>query len=59
MASDLASLNQKLLADCRSDESRMISGQTECIGARLLTEKEHLSPLAAEPFDLAGQLSAC
>ncbi len=53
MASDLASLNQKLLADCRSDESRMISGQTECIGARLLTEKEHLSPLAAEPFDLA------
>jgi hypothetical protein len=31
----------------------MISGQTECVGTRLLTEKQHLLPLAAEPFDLA------
>ena len=53
VAVDLASLNRKLLADCRADESRMISGQTECVGARLLTEKQHLLPLAAEPFDLA------
>ncbi len=53
VGADLASLNRKLLADCRADESRMISGQTECVGARLLTEKEHLLPLAAEPFDLA------
>jgi hypothetical protein len=39
--------------DCRADESRIVSGQTECVGTRLLTEKEHLRPLAAEPFDLA------
>jgi hypothetical protein len=26
VAADLASLNRKLLADCRADESRMISG---------------------------------
>jgi len=52
-ASDLEALNRKLLADCRADESRILSGQTECVGTRLLTEKEHLLPLAAEPFDLA------
>ena len=46
-------LNRNLLADCRADESRMISGQTERVGARLLTEKQHLLPLAAETFDLA------
>ena len=27
--------------------------RTECVGTRLLTEKEHLLPLAAEDFDLA------
>ncbi len=53
VASDLVSLNRKLLGDCRSDESRTISGQAECVGTRLLAEKEHLLPLAAEPFDLA------
>ena len=52
-AKDLAELNRKLLADCRADESRMIAGQTERVGARLLIEKEHLLPLASEPFDLA------
>jgi transposase len=53
VAKDLEELNRKLLADCRANESRMISGQTERVGARLLIEKEHLLPLAAEPFDLA------
>jgi len=53
VARDLAALNRKLLGDCRSDESRMISGHTECVGTRLLAEKEHLLPLAAELFDLA------
>src|ERR1700731_2405857 len=53
VASDLAALNRKLLEDCRADEGRIMSGQTECVGTRLLTEKEHLLPLAAEPFDLA------
>jgi transposase len=53
VAKDLEELNRKLLADCRADESRMIAGQTERVGARLLIETEHLLPLAAEPFDLA------
>jgi hypothetical protein len=52
VAADLAALNRKLLADCRTDEGRMISGQTECVGARLLRAKQHLLPSAAEPFDL-------
>src|SRR5271170_6653215 len=53
VAADLQALNRKLLEDCRADEGRIMSGQTECVGTRLLTEKEHLLPLAAEPFDLA------
>jgi len=52
-ARDLETLNRKLLEDCRADESRIISGQSERVGVRLLAEREHLSPLAAEPFDLA------
>jgi hypothetical protein len=40
VAADLAALNRKLLADCRADESRMISGQTECVGAKRLTEND-------------------
>jgi len=53
VASDLAALNRKLLEDCRADESRVVSGQAERIGVRLLAEREHLLPLAAEAFDLA------
>jgi hypothetical protein len=53
VACDLQALNRKLLEDCRADEGRIMSGQSECVGTRLLTEKEHLLPLVAEPFDLA------
>jgi len=53
VAAGLAALNRKLLEDCRADESRIVSGQTECVGARLLIEKEHLLPLATDVFDLA------
>jgi hypothetical protein len=53
VASDLVSLNRKLLEDCRADESRIIAGKAERVGTRLLTEKEHLLPLAIDPFDLA------
>ena len=52
-ANDLAELNAKLLADCRHDESRILSGRTESVGTLLLTEKEHLRPLPVEGFDLA------
>jgi len=53
VAADLAALNRKLHDDCRSDESRIVSGSTETVGTRLLAEKEHLLPLAADVFDLA------
>jgi transposase len=53
VATDLQVLNCKLLEDCRADESRIVSGQTECIGTRLLIEKEHLLPLATDMSDLA------
>lgn len=53
VASDLAELNAKLLADCHHDEKRMIAGRQESVGALLLKEKEHLLPLPAEDFELA------
>jgi len=53
VARDLAELNAKLLADCRHDESRIIAGRTETVGALLLTEKQHLRPLPVENFELA------
>jgi transposase len=52
-ARDLAELNAKLLADCRRDESRVIAGRTETVGALMLTEQQHLLPLVAEDFELA------
>jgi hypothetical protein len=53
VARDLAAVNRRLLEDGRADESRIISGRTECVGTRLLAEREHLPPLASEAFDLA------
>jgi transposase len=53
LARDLAELNAKLLADCRHDESRVLSGRRESVGTLLLAEKEHLLPLPAEDFELA------
>lgn len=52
-ASDLAELNAKLLADCRHDEGRVLSGRAESVGTLLLAEKEHLLPLPADDFELA------
>ena len=51
---DLEGLNQHLLAACQADESRIIAGRSQTVGAAMLAEREHLLPLAAEPFDLAG-----
>jgi transposase len=56
VASDLAALNAKLLADCRHDEGRILAGRRESIGRLLLAEKEHLLPLPAEDFEL-GEVS--
>jgi len=52
-ALNLAALNVKLLADCRADESRVMAGRGESVGALLLRKKEHLLPLAGEDFPLA------
>ncbi len=52
VVADLATLNRKLLEDCRADERRIVSGRTETIGIRLLAEKEHLLPLVVEALDL-------
>ncbi len=52
-AADLGELNAQLLAGCRQDEARTISGRTQSIGAALLIERAHLLPLATEGFDLA------
>lgn len=51
---DLEALNQHLSVECREDESRVIAGRTQTVGTGMLTEREHLLPLAAEPFDLAA-----
>lgn len=53
VANHLAELNDKLLEDCRRDETRVISGRQQNIGTALLAEKEYLLPLASEDFELA------
>jgi len=52
-AHDLADLNAQLLAWCHEDEARTVTGREQAVGTALLLEREHLLPLAAEPFDLA------
>ncbi len=53
-ARDLEHLNQLLLAGCKEEEQRVISGRSQTIGAAMATEREHLLPLAEEGFDLAA-----
>ena len=49
---DLAALNARLLAGCRTDEGRVLAGRTQSVGAALLIERAHLLPVAVEDFDL-------
>jgi transposase len=51
---DLAELNQLLAAGSKEEESRVIAGRAQPIGAAMLLEREHLLPLATEGFDLAS-----
>ena len=53
-ARDLAHLNELLRAGCQQDEQRTLTGHTETVGAAMTIEREHLLPLAAQPFDLAA-----
>lgn len=52
-AKDLEELNAQLLAACRQDQQRQISGHPLRVGAAMQVEREHLLPLAEEGFDLA------
>jgi transposase len=51
---DLEELNLLLAAAAKEEESRVIAGRAQSIGAALLMEREHLLPLAQEGFDLAS-----
>lgn len=53
LATDIAEMNRKLLAACQQDESRLIAGRPQTVGAGMLIEREQLLPLAEEGFDLA------
>jgi transposase len=52
-ARDLDELNVYLERCWREDQSRVLAGRSEAIGAAMLVEQPYLLALAAEPFDLA------
>jgi hypothetical protein len=52
---DLEELNLLLTAALKEEESRVIAGRGQSIGAAMLMEREHLLPLAQEGFDLAAR----
>jgi transposase len=52
-ARDLEDLNRQLLAGCREDEHRTITGRDRTVGAAMLLEHLHLVPLVGENFELA------
>ena len=52
VAEDLDDLNAQLLAGCRADEARVITGQPHTVGEALTLERPHLRPLATTRFDL-------
>ena len=51
---NLEELNLLLAAGSREEQSRVIAGRAQSIGAAMITEKEHLLPLAGEVYDLAS-----
>jgi transposase len=53
VACDLDDLNAQLLAACKRNEHRVISGREQTVGAAILIERDHLLPTPAEGFDLA------
>ena len=52
-AVDIAEMNRQLLIACQQDESRLIAGRPQTVGAGMLIERDQLLPLAGEGFDLA------
>jgi hypothetical protein len=51
---NLEGLNQLLSTGSMEEQSRVIAGHTQSIGAAMIAEQEHLLPLAEEGFDLAS-----
>jgi len=51
---NLEELNLLLAAGSKEDESRVIEGRAQSIGAGMIVEREHLLPVAQEGFDLAS-----
>jgi transposase len=51
---NLEELNLLMLSGSVEEQSRVISGRTQTIGALMLAEQEHLLSLAEERFDLAS-----
>src|SRR5208282_5459948 len=51
---DLEELNLLMTASSKEEESRVIAGRAQSIGAGMLVEREHLLPLVQEGFDLAS-----
>ncbi len=52
VAKTLDEVTEKLLAACRRDESRTVTGQAQTVGARMRIEQGHLPALAAEGFPI-------
>jgi hypothetical protein len=50
---DLDALNASLIADCRTDEARVLAGRIDTVGTTMTVERDHLLPCAAEGFDIA------
>jgi hypothetical protein len=50
---DLDALNTMLMAACRADEARVLTGRGETIGAAMAVERGHLLGCAPEGLDLA------
>jgi transposase len=50
---DLDALNTLLVAACRADEARVLTGRSETIGASMAVERGHLLACPAEGLDLA------
>jgi len=53
-ARNLEDLNRQIMEASQKDECRMISGKYRSVGEAMHLEREHLSPLAQEGFQLAG-----
>ena len=55
-ARDLDEMNAKVMAACRADEKRLIGDRTEAVGKGMTIERQYLTPMTTERFEL-GEVS--